>query len=339
MTKAPSRAVPLDWLRVTAALCMMGAGLMHLMIVPEHAEHAPAHGWFFAAAGVAQLAWAAIGWRRTRLIVDIAGMGMSVSLIALWAATRVVPAPFSTAPEAVDGAGVISKALEAGAFMALVFAAGREKLFGWTVAGTALGLAAAAGLYFGSRLIAPSFPSLWAITSPQSLADVGVHSHVSGQRVRMDDAPAGPWTVRVLTSPVPPRPGSFLVEVRVQDSSGRVRRDVTVWVDAIAQDRPGCDSSSSPAAGVKCHVRLQADQVGAKIPGEFAAQVPVDRSGIWLIRVEVDGADGQGQVSFEERVSSSLGLGGWFSALLPFAGLALLVLGYAALSRAFPPEA
>ena len=72
-----SHPAPFDGLRLTAALCMLGAGLMHLMIVPEHAERAPAHAWFFAVSGIVQLAWGAVGWRRTRpaLLERLLGSG------------------------------------------------------------------------------------------------------------------------------------------------------------------------------------------------------------------------------------------------------------------------
>jgi hypothetical protein len=33
------------------------AGLVHLLIVPAHYAHAPAHGIFFALAGIVQIAW------------------------------------------------------------------------------------------------------------------------------------------------------------------------------------------------------------------------------------------------------------------------------------------
>ena len=323
------RVQPLDALRLTAALCMLGAGLMHLMIVPEHAEHAPAHAWFFAASGIVQIAWGAVGWRRTRPALDVGGMVLAGSLILLWLVTRIYPAPFSTDPEEVDGAGVISKVLEAGAFVALVVAIAREGGRRWAVVGAVLSVVAAAGFYAGGRLAGPWLPSLWALEGEGSgAAEAGVHSHLVGQRIRLDDEPMGPWLVRVLTSPYPPRPGNFLVEVRVKDAgTGEVREDVEVWIEARQEGETG-----EP-------IRLHAGQAGAKIPGEYAAQVPVPAAGIWLVTVSVDGPEGHGQGGFAERVSSSLGLGAWMSALLPFAGLALLVLGYAALVRAFPEKA
>lgn len=324
-----SRPAPFDALRLTAALCMLGAGLMHLMIIPEQAEHAPAHAWFFAAAGVVQIAWAAVGWRRSRPAVDLAGMVLAGSLIVLWFVTRLYPAPFSTHPEVVDGAGVISKVLEAAVFVALAVAVAREGGRRWAAAGAILSVVAAAGFYAGGQLAGPWLPSLWAQdTDGSGVAEAGVHSHLVGQRIRLDDETMGPWRVRVLTSPFPPRPGDFLIEVRVKDAgTGQVRRDVEVWIEARPEGETG-----EP-------IRIQAGQAEAKIPGEYAAQVPVDQAGVWIVTVRVDGPEGQGHGGFAERVSSSLGLGAWMSALLPFAGLALLVLGYAALARAFPPDA
>jgi hypothetical protein len=314
-------------LRVTAALCMAGAGLMHLLILPEHFEHAPAHGWFFAAAGAVQLAWAAFGWRKGHPLVDGFGWILAGSLILLWGVTRVLPAPFSTGPEEVDGAGLISKALEAGAMAALWAAFARAERARLVPIVSIAAIVVTAGLYLGGRLVAPRLPSLWVEEAEAGTAEQGIHSHMSGQRVRINDASAGPWILRVLTSPVPPFPGDFLVEVRVKDAtSGATRRDVSVWIEA------------RPEEGTPEVVRAQAVPDEAKIPGEFAAQVPVSRPGIWLITVSVDGPEGAGQLGFAERISSALGLGAWLSALLPFAGLALLVLGYVALSRAVPQQ-
>jgi len=318
---------------------MLGAGLMHLMIVPEHAEHAPAHAWFFGVSGIVQIAWGAVGWRRTRPALDVAGMALAGSLIALWSVTRIYPAPFSTYPEEVDGAGVISKVLEAGVFLALAVAVVREGGRRWVVAGAFLSMIAAAGFYAGGRLAGPWLPSLWALeTEGSEVAEAGVHSHLVGQRIRLDDEPMGPWLVRVLTSPYPPRPGDFLVEVRVKDAgTGEVRQDVEVWIEAR---REGEAEASVRVPAAQDPFPLSTDCRGcAKIPGEYAAQVPVPAAGIWLITVSVDGVEGHGRGGFSERVSSSLGLGAWMSALLPFAGLALLVLGYAALARAFPEKA
>jgi hypothetical protein len=312
-----------DLARLTAALCMAGAGLMHLLILPEHFEHAPAHGWFFAAAGVAQIGWAAVGWRPGRAWVDILGLVLAGSLIVLWGITRVFPAPFSATPEEIDGAGLIAKALEAGAFAAISVSLARGRQVRALMLASAIAVAAAGLFHAGGRLAGPYFPSLWVEEAEAGAADVGVHTHVSGQRVRLNDVSAGPWVVRVLTSPVPPRPGNFLVEVRVRDAAtGRTRQDADVWIEA------------RPEEGSANAIRVEGQPELAKIPGELAAQVPVDRPGIWLITVSVDGPEGQGQVGFAERVSNALGLGAWLSALLPFAGLALLVLGYAALSRA-----
>jgi hypothetical protein len=50
---------------VTIAL----AGLVHLLIVPAHYAHAPAHGIFFALAGIVQITWAVAFWRRPSVIL------------------------------------------------------------------------------------------------------------------------------------------------------------------------------------------------------------------------------------------------------------------------------
>jgi len=41
-----------------ASLAIGAAGLIHLVLAPEHYAHAPAHGIFFALAGIAEILWA-----------------------------------------------------------------------------------------------------------------------------------------------------------------------------------------------------------------------------------------------------------------------------------------
>ena len=40
------------------------AGVIHLVIIPEHWEHAPAHGIFFLVVGIVQIVWGIAIWRK-----------------------------------------------------------------------------------------------------------------------------------------------------------------------------------------------------------------------------------------------------------------------------------
>lgn len=95
------------------------AGLVHLIIAPGQVSHAPAHGWFFAVAGVAQLTWAVAFWRSRSSQLGWVGMALSGGLIVLWMSTRGLPAPFEPNPHAVDWALMATKFSELIGFVAL----------------------------------------------------------------------------------------------------------------------------------------------------------------------------------------------------------------------------
>ena len=59
------------------------AGLVHLIIAPGQVSHAPAHGGFFAVAGVAQITWAVAFWRYRSSQLGWIGMALSGGLIVL----------------------------------------------------------------------------------------------------------------------------------------------------------------------------------------------------------------------------------------------------------------
>ena len=52
-----------------------------------------------------------------------------------------------------------------------------------------------------------------------------------GRRVRLDNYPAGPFLLRAVTSPTPPRQGDFNVEVRVLNAETlEVITGADVWI-------------------------------------------------------------------------------------------------------------
>ena len=95
------------------------AGLVHLIIAPGQVSHAPAHGGFFAVAGVAQITWAVAFWRYRSSQLGWIGMALSGGLIVLWVFTRGLPAPFEPNPHAVDWALMATKISELIGFVAL----------------------------------------------------------------------------------------------------------------------------------------------------------------------------------------------------------------------------
>ncbi len=134
-----------------------------------------------------------------------------------------------------------------------------------------------------------------------------------GRRMRLDDAPAGPYRLRALTSPTPPRVENLYVEVRVSDgASGEILTDVTVRVTAVSTQGDG-----QP-------LDVQATQDIAPVPDEFAAHLPVDTPGVWEITIAVDGPIGSGQASFLERVARPNSIAGWIAIGAPLGGLLAL---------------
>jgi hypothetical protein len=98
---------------LVAAATSFIAGVLHIAIIPEHWTHAPAHSLFFLVAGAVQIAWSVGFWRsKSRTLAEV-GLVVSLALIALWALTRVAPAPFGHGPEEVDAPGLVTKVSEA----------------------------------------------------------------------------------------------------------------------------------------------------------------------------------------------------------------------------------
>ncbi len=143
-----------------------------------------------------------------------------------------------------------------------------------------------------------------------------------GRRVRLENAPAGPYRLRALTSPTPPRVENLYVEVRVSDgASGAVLTDVAVWVTAVATEGDG-----QP-------LDVQATRDIAPVPDEYAAHLPVETPGVWEITIRVDGPLGAGQASFLERVARPSSLGPWVAIGAPLGGLLALGLFFWWLQR------
>jgi hypothetical protein len=145
------------------------AGIVHLAVAPQHYAHAPAHGIFFLVAGFAEIAWAIIFLRRPTQQGYYAGLLLTGGLLALWAITRLAPAPFHGHAEAVDLGGIVCKISELVGLAALVLVAAQGGIAGLgrqafvRLATVAVLLAAAAGaLSYGIGLAAePLLPSLW----------------------------------------------------------------------------------------------------------------------------------------------------------------------------------
>jgi hypothetical protein len=96
-----------------SALASILAGVIHLVIIPEHWSHAPAHGLFFLLVGLLQIGWGVVVWRKPSLRLYYIGGIMAGWLIVLYLLTRWLPAPFGHGPEAIRAIDVTCKVCEA----------------------------------------------------------------------------------------------------------------------------------------------------------------------------------------------------------------------------------
>lgn len=144
---------------------------------------------------------------------------------------------------------------------------------------------------------------------------------VGGRRVRLDNEPAGPYLLRAVISPTPPKVGNFNVEVRVEDQAGSVIEDANVVISAAPSDH------ESQA------MQVIATHEYAPLPSEYAAHLPVPTAGLWELTIRVESALGVGQISFFQQISNPSSISAWLSVGAPFAGLLLLALLFLWLQR------
>lgn len=143
-----------------------------------------------------------------------------------------------------------------------------------------------------------------------------------GRRIQLDNEPAGPYHLRVVTSPTPPKVENLYVEVRVTAAdTDEIIEDAEVLVEAV------------PAEGESLGIQAVASHDIAPIPTEYAAHLPIPEPGQWRIRVQVSGDQGRGEVSFLQRVNSATTLSWVVTIGAPVAGLALLAAFFLWLQR------
>ncbi|MEX1248996.1 MAG: hypothetical protein WEA61_10995 [Anaerolineales bacterium] len=155
-------------MKTIASLALGFAGLIHLVLAPEHYAHAPAHGLFFALAGVAELAWALafLRWPGERMYY--AGISLAGALLILWVATRFVPMPFEHEVGEVDLAGLLCKLSELvglGALLALaaqgrIAGLAKRSLVGFMGEALILGAFFGFGAYMVAHEVEPYMPFL-----------------------------------------------------------------------------------------------------------------------------------------------------------------------------------
>lgn len=92
----------------------IGAGVMHLLLVPDHlADVSTEHARFFAALGVAQISFGILFMLKPTKRFAIIGIVGNIGSIILYWVTRIqnLPEPFG-APEGLDAVGLTAKIVE-----------------------------------------------------------------------------------------------------------------------------------------------------------------------------------------------------------------------------------
>ncbi len=103
----PERAHSTIWLYSAAGLSAL-AGLLHLLVTPEHFEEWIGYGLFFLIAGLAQVFFAVVLLRqpanRNLLLAGIAGNAL---IVGLWVVTRTLGIPLGPAAGEVEAIGAV----------------------------------------------------------------------------------------------------------------------------------------------------------------------------------------------------------------------------------------
>lgn len=143
-----------------------------------------------------------------------------------------------------------------------------------------------------------------------------------GRRVVLEGEQAGPYVLRVVTSPTPPRVDNLYLEVRVElAASGAIVTDALVLTQAVFE------TEAEPS------LQAEATHDIAPIPTEYAAHLPVTATGVWQVTVHIEGEQGTGEVSFPVRITGSTAIGTGLAVGLPVAGLISVVVLFLWLQR------
>src|SRR5262245_13599364 len=89
------------------ASLLVGAALIHLVMVPSHMDEWTAEGVAFAVSGWVQVALAIAVWRRPTQLVLWLGIALNALFIGAWAWTRVAGSPWGPNAGNAESAGFV----------------------------------------------------------------------------------------------------------------------------------------------------------------------------------------------------------------------------------------
>lgn len=93
-------------LGTAAALFLVGAGAIHLSVVPAHLDEYVPYGVFFVAAALAQWGLAVALIRSPSRPLAVAALGVSLALVVLWVVSRTAGLPISPRPWVPEDVGI-----------------------------------------------------------------------------------------------------------------------------------------------------------------------------------------------------------------------------------------
>jgi hypothetical protein len=97
-------------LRHLAALLALVAGVIHLLVAPEHFAEGAAVGAFMVVAGAAQVAAGALLWLRPSRPLMVAALAGTLGILAVYAASRTTGLPIGPTPWVPERVGTIDLA-------------------------------------------------------------------------------------------------------------------------------------------------------------------------------------------------------------------------------------
>jgi hypothetical protein len=273
-------------MRSIPLLAILLAGVIHLLIAPEHYNHSPVHGIFFVGVGLVEIGWALAFWRRPSVGFFRIGVALAGGLVILWTLTRILPAPFGHGPEPVNASGLVCKASELLGLVTLAMLALQGQLSGGEsraaprLVGEMLALPVIVGLVLldGGHAAAMVLPAEWAHApgAEEHVHAPGTQEHVhatepaptSGKVVKADHlqmesiwarpAPAGGTTAVYLTIVNTGDHADTLIAVqseaaeRVELHETRMEGDVMQMRPIARLEVPAGVWSSSRAVTISC---------------------------------------------------------------------------------------
>ncbi len=187
-----------------AAGLLAVAGIIHLVLLPQHLEEARGIGLYFCAIGAAQVVWALLYvLGPTRRLAWLGAMGLAVQPVAVYILTRILRQPFGTEAEPVDLIGIVTAIMELAALVPLAMHLAYTRPAGVSTGrgmAAPLALAVVAGLVFGVALYGAGLVAEDLVPWLDEPETPHMHSHAEADLAAADMTATGTDSAE----PIPP---------------------------------------------------------------------------------------------------------------------------------------